>query len=57
MIANGELIDTFKTDFILVKEHGFSLSEINEMPPYERQIYISLVTQYLEKKQQQMANA
>lgn len=52
MFVEGELTDVYKTNFILAKEHGISLSEIDEMVPFERKIYISIVMDYLEKKAQ-----
>jgi hypothetical protein len=32
------------------------MTELDEMLPYEREIYIGLLLQYLEKKQQQNAS-
>lgn len=52
MFAPGELADIYKTDFLLAKEHNFSLSEINDMQPFERKIYVAIVLDYLEKKKQ-----
>lgn len=52
MFAPGELADIFRTDFLLAKEHNISLTEINEMLPFERKIYIAIVIDYLEKKKQ-----
>jgi hypothetical protein len=52
MIGNGELIEIYKTDFLLVKEHNFRFSEIDEMIPYERRIYIAMTIEYVEKKKQ-----
>lgn len=51
MFAKGELADQYRTDFLLVKEHNMSLTEINEMIPFERSIYIGIVMDYIEKKQ------
>ena len=50
MFAEGELADIYKTDFLLAKEHNITLSEINDMVPFERQVYVSIVLDYLEKK-------
>jgi len=32
-----------------MQHHKYSLSEIENMMPFERQVYISLLTQYLEQ--------
>ncbi len=52
MIGNDELIDIYKTDFLLIKEHNFSLTEIDDMLPFERKIYVNMVLEYLEKKKE-----
>lgn len=51
MFAKGELADLYRTDFLLTKEHNISLSEINEMQPFERRIFVAIVIDYLAKKQ------
>tara|TARA_B100000035_G_C21004660_1_gene556641 strand:+ start:1203 stop:1364 length:162 start_codon:yes stop_codon:yes gene_type:complete len=46
----------YKTNFALMQHHKYSLSEIENMMPFERQVYVSLLMQYLEQvKQQQEA--
>ena len=54
MFVNGELTDIYRTDFLLAKEHNITLSEINDMIPFERLIYIGIIIDYLEKKQKAM---
>jgi hypothetical protein len=54
MFVNGELADMYKTDFLLAKEHNISLTEISNMVPFERLVYIGLVIEYLEKKQKEL---
>lgn len=54
MFVNGELADMYRTDFLLAKEHNLTLSEINDMVPFERLIYIGIIIDYLEKKQKAM---
>lgn len=54
MFVNGELADIYRTDFLLAKEHNISLSEINDMIPFERLVYIGIIIDYLEKKQKAM---
>ena len=50
MHVNGELMDYLQTNFLLMNEHHFSLSEIENMIPFERQIYIMLLLAHLDKK-------
>jgi hypothetical protein len=39
-----------------MKEHGFSLAEIEYMTPYEREIYIIALMEYLKKKKKNQGN-
>jgi len=45
------LPDYYQINFSLMTHHNYSLSELEEMYPYERDIYVSLLVDYLEKKQ------
>jgi len=39
----------YKTNFALMQHHKYNLSEIENMMPFERQVYVSLLMQYLEQ--------
>jgi len=36
-----------------MQHHKYNLSEIENMIPFERQVYVSLLTQYLEQQKQE----
>lgn len=57
IFANGELIEFFRVNFLLMNEHNFSLSEIELMTPYEREIYVLLLMSHLKQKQEKLKNA
>jgi len=47
----------FRINFALMQFHKYSLTEIEEMIPWERDIYIELLKQHIEEeKQKQQAN-
>jgi len=49
----------FRINFALMQYHKYSLTEIEAMIPWERDIYIELLKQHIEEeklKQQQQAN-
>lgn len=51
-----DLESYYKINFALVQYHKYSLMEIENLIPWERDIYITLLQQYLEEeklKQQQ----
>jgi hypothetical protein len=51
----------FRLNFALMQYHKYSLTEIENMMPWERDIYVGLLQQHLEEEQlkqrQQNANA
>tara|TARA_R100001463_G_scaffold62730_1_gene115673 strand:+ start:506 stop:679 length:174 start_codon:yes stop_codon:yes gene_type:complete len=50
----------FKLNFALMQYHKYSLTEIENMMPWERDIYVGLLQQHLEDerlKAQQQGNA
>jgi hypothetical protein len=44
----------YKTNFALMQYHKYSLTEIEEMIPFEREIYVSMLIQYLEEEKQRL---
>jgi len=57
-MAHESLESYYKTNFALIQHHKYSLTELENMIPWEREIYIALLQQYLEeeKLKQQQAN-
>ena len=59
-MAHIDLESYFKLNFALIQHHKYSLTEIENMMPWERDIYVALLQAHLEEeklKQQQQANA
>lgn len=40
----------YHTNFGLMQHHKYSLTELEEMIPFERQIYVQLLLNYLEEE-------
>tara|TARA_R100000697_G_C5358546_1_gene173891 strand:- start:319 stop:495 length:177 start_codon:yes stop_codon:yes gene_type:complete len=40
----------FKLNFAMMQHHKYSLTEIENMMPWEREIYTGLLTQYIEEE-------
>jgi hypothetical protein len=49
-MAHESLESYYKTNFSLVQHHKYSLTEIENMIPWEREIYIALLKQYIEEE-------
>ena len=60
-MAHEDLASYFKLNFALMQHHKYSLTELENMMPWEREIYVSLLQQYVEeenlKAQQQQQNS
>ena len=49
-MAHETLESYYKTNFSLLQHHKYSLSEIENMIPWEREVYIALLKQYIEEE-------
>jgi hypothetical protein len=39
----------YKTNFSLMQHHKYSLADINDMYPYERDVYVALLIEHLQE--------
>ena len=49
-MAHTSLESYFKINFALMQHHKYSLTEIENMMPWERDIYLGLLNQYIEEE-------
>ena len=60
-MVHMDLENYYKINFALLQYHKYSLTEIENLIPWERDIYVGLLQQHLEeeelKRKQQEANA
>ena len=49
-MAHINLESYFKLNFALMQHHKYSLTEIENMIPWERDIYLGLLNQYIEEE-------
>ena len=49
-MAHEDLESYYKLNFALMQHHKYSLTEIENMMPWEREIYVSLLQQYVEEE-------
>ena len=45
-----DLESYYKLNFSLIQHHKYSLTEIENMIPWEREIYLGLLNQYIEEE-------
>ena len=49
-MAHIDLESYFKLNFALIQHHKYSLTEIENMMPWERDIYVGLLNQWVEEE-------
>jgi len=49
-LSQERLENFYKTNFLLMQEHQYSLTELENMMPWEREIYIAMLIEHLQKK-------
>ena len=49
-MAHIDLESYFKLKFALIQHHKYSLTEIENMMPWERDIYVGLLNQWVEEE-------
>ncbi len=49
-MAHASLESYFKINFALMQHHKYSLTEIENMIPWEKDVYVTLLEQYIEEE-------
>tara|TARA_A100001388_G_scaffold274880_1_gene259325 strand:+ start:649 stop:840 length:192 start_codon:yes stop_codon:yes gene_type:complete len=52
--SNESLVNHYKTNFALVQHHKYSLSELENMIPWEREAYINMLVQFLKEENERL---
>jgi hypothetical protein len=53
-LAHDTLYNFYKMNFALMQYHKYSLQDIENMIPFEREVYVSMLRQYLEEEKQKI---
>ena len=49
-MSHTSLESYYKTTFQLMQHHKYSLTELENMLPWEKEVYITLLSQYIEEQ-------
>ena len=49
-MAHEDLVSYYKLNFAMMQHHKYSLTELENMIPWEREIYVSLLQQHVEEE-------
>ena len=53
-MGHDKLVNHYKTQFGLVQHHKWSFSDLEEMMPWERYIYVELLQQWLRDEEKRI---
>ena len=54
MLSHDSLFNYYETNFALMQHHKYSLTELDNMIPFEREIYVNLLMQYIEEENERI---
>lgn len=49
-LSSENLFNYYKTNFALMQHHKYSLTELEDMMPFEREIYITLLAAHIKEE-------
>lgn len=50
MVGNESLSNHYVTNFTMMQYFKYSLTELNDMFPWEREIYVAMLNQHIEEE-------
>lgn len=55
-LSHEDLANFYKMNFAMMQYHKYSLAEIENMMPFEKEIYVAMLIQHLEEEKQRLAS-
>ena len=49
-LSHDNLVNHYKTNFAMMQNHGYSLTELDNMLPWEREIYVALLIEHIKEE-------
>ena len=53
-LSHDSLNNYFQTNFAMMQHHKYSLTELENMLPWEREIYLTMLIKYLEEENEKI---
>lgn len=53
-LCHETMFNFYKTNFALMQYHKYSVADLEEMMPFEREIYVSMLVKHLEEEKQRL---
>ena len=54
MLSHDSVTNYYKTNFGLMQHHKYSLTELENMIPFEREIYLGLLEQHIREENEKV---
>ena len=54
MLSHDSLFNYFETNFALMQHHKYSLTELDNMMPWEREIYVNLLAKWIKEENERI---
>lgn len=53
-LSHENLYNYYKTNFGMMQHHNYSLTELENMMPWEREVYIGLLIKFIKEENEKM---
>ena len=53
-LSHDNLYNYYKTNFGMMQHHNYSLTELENMMPWEREIYVGLLVEYIKEENERI---
>ena len=53
MLSHDSVVNHYKTNFGMIQHHNWSLTELENMLPWEREIYVGMLVTHLEEEKEE----
>ena len=54
MLSHDSLFNYYETNFALMENHKYSLTELDNMIPWEREIYVNLLAKWIKEENERI---
>ena len=54
MLSHDSLFNYFETNFAMMQHHKYSLTELDNMMPWEREIYVNLLAKWIKEENERI---
>ena len=54
MLSHDSLFNYYDTNFALMQHHKYSLTELDDMIPWEREIYVNLLMKWIKEENERI---